>query len=402
MPQRSPEKTFIWFERYRLAAASALIALMLASCSESSTPRFFTADSYPANLSDWKMMQIGQNQLSLDTALVAYDLATPLFSDYALKLRTVWLPDGTAADYTSEGSLNFPVGTVISKTFYYPRDPDSSDFNNLLRTESNSVGFDGTSLDLNLVRLIETRLLVRQSEGWEALPYVWHDDQSDATLQITGAIKRLQLRDADTGGLVEGNTERFAYVVPNRNECASCHVLDQNAGGLSPIGPSARNLNKTYHYHSEDPKDASSQLDAWLALGILKSLPEEPHRPIAATWQAGALDNLDQRARSYLDVNCGHCHQPSGSGDTSGLFLHSAETDNRLLGLCKPPVAAGRGTGGFRFSIVPGHPDESILSYRIRSNEVGVLMPEVGRSLTHKAGMDLIDEWIRQMPGDCD
>jgi len=133
----------------------------------------------------------------------------------------------------------------------------------------------------------------------------------------------------------------------------------------------------------------------------LASLPADTDRPVSALWKAGAMDDLNLRARSYLDVNCGHCHQPGGSGDTSGLFLHFAETDDRILGLCKPPVAAGRGTGGHRFSIVPGQPEASILSYRVSSNEVGVLMPEVGRSLTHEAGVKLIDEWIRQMPGDC-
>lgn len=398
MSHRSPEHAVNRFERCRIAAVSALFALMLASCSESSAPRFFESQSYPANLSDWRMMQTDEHRLVLDPALVAYDLATPLFSDYALKLRTVWLPEGSSASYTDESSLDFPVGTVISKTFYYPRDPDTSDINRLLRTESDSVGFDGQSLDLNLVRLIETRLLVRQTNGWEALPYVWHDDQSDATLQITGAIKRLQLRDADAADPNGGSDERFAYVVPNRNECASCHVLDQNAGGLSPIGPSVRNLNKIYHYY---PNGAAQQLDTWQERGLLASLPAETDWPVSALWQAGALDDLNQRARSYLDVNCGHCHQPGGSGDTSGLFLHFAETDYRLMGLCKPPVAAGRGTGGRRFSIVPGQPEESILSYRISSKDVGVLMPEVGRSLVHEAGLKLINEWIRQMPGDC-
>jgi mono/diheme cytochrome c family protein len=126
---------------------------------------------------------------------------------------------------------------------------------------------------------------------------------------------------------------------------------------------------------------------------------------MAALWAPdqplSAEHNLEQRARTYLAVNCAHCHQRGGSGDTSGLFLNAAETELTRLGQCKPPVAAGRGTGGLRFSIEPGHPEQSILSYRIFSDEVGVLMPEVGRSLVHQEGLDLVNAWIRQMPGDC-
>jgi hypothetical protein len=28
-------------------------------------------------------------------------------------------------------------------------------------------------------------------------------------------------------------------------------------------------------------------------------------------------------------------------------------------------------------------------------------MPEVGRSLVHQEGLDLVNAWIQQMPGDC-
>ena len=35
--------------------------------------------------------------------------------------------------------------------------------------------------------LIETRLMVRQTDGWDALPYVWDGD--DAYLSLTGAIR---------------------------------------------------------------------------------------------------------------------------------------------------------------------------------------------------------------------
>jgi hypothetical protein len=63
----------------------------------------------------------------------------------------------------------------------------------------------------------------------------------------------------------------------------------------------------------------------------------------------------------------------------------------------KTPVAAGRGSGGFQFDIEPGHPEKSILVYRIESMDPGVMMPEIARTLVHKEGVQLIKEWIKQM-----
>src|SRR5690606_2983852 len=111
---------------------------------------------------------------------------------------------------------------------------------------------------------------------------------------------------------------------------------------------------------------------------------------------------LEQRARTYLEINCAHCHQRGGSGDTSGLFLTADEPSPTRLGVCKPPVAAGRGTAGHRFSIVPGAPEQSILVSRIKSTEVGVLMPELGRSRVHEEGLALVSAWIASMSGSCD
>jgi hypothetical protein len=67
------------------------------------------------------------------------------------------------------------------------------------------------------------------------------------------------------------------------------------------------------------------------------------------------------------------------------------------LGVGKAPVAAGRGSGGRSFDIVPGKPDASILYYRINSDDPGVMMPELGKKLIHREGAELIHEWIAAM-----
>jgi len=366
--------------------AVVLSWLFISGCQrEQSGPVNFGPDDYPALLSEWQLMQRDDQYLQLHDELLPYDLLTPLFSDYALKLRTVWVPTGTSAHYNSSEAFDFPVGTIISKTFYYPCDPEN--LNGVLRTDADIHGFANNSFDMQEVRLIETRLLVRQSGGWDTLPYVWNAQQTDASLQPTGAIQRLQMRDSNE---LSKPALEFAYIVPNRNECAGCHAVDQNNGQLHPIGPASRHLDKTFAHYRDGP---DAQLQHWAARGILTNLPSAMSEPL--------LTDTEQKARAYLDINCGHCHQPGGSADTSGLFLHAAETSLLKLGVCKPPVAAGRGTGGHSYSIVPGVPGESILLFRMNSRELDIQMPELGRSLVHAEGVNLVGDWIEQLRGEC-
>ncbi len=82
---------------------------------------------------------------------------------------------------------------------------------------------------------------------------------------------------------------------------------------------------------------------------------------------------------------------------TSGLNLSVAEPDPTALGILKTPVAAGRGSGGNAYDIVPGKPDESILIYRLTSTDPGDMMPELGRKTVHTESLILLKEWIRAM-----
>ena len=52
--------------------------------------------------------------------VIPYDLNSALFSDYAEKYRFIKLPPGTHATYRDADVFEFPVGTVIAKTFAYP------------------------------------------------------------------------------------------------------------------------------------------------------------------------------------------------------------------------------------------------------------------------------------------
>ncbi len=222
--------------------AGVLLALMLVSaCHRGLDPVAFQAAGRPPKLSDWHVLEVRGGKLVLNEGVVPYDLNTPLFTDYAHKLRTIWMPKGVAAKYDATDTFDFPVGTIISKTFYYPKAANGK-FSDVARTYDSSRDFAGEGLDLANVHLIETRILVRREAGWAAIPYVWKDDQSDAALARTGAVIPLTLV-ADAG-----EREDFNYVVPDESQCSSCHAQDWVTRKIHPIGPKARHLNRDYHY----------------------------------------------------------------------------------------------------------------------------------------------------------
>lgn len=359
------------------------VLLLAMSCQQAERAEVPT-EGTPKLLSGWHLLDVKDRALLPGQGVLPYDLNTPLFSDYAHKLRTVWMPDGRSADYRQTKHFDFPVGTVLTKTFYYPKRDGK-----LLRTASYQRDFKGEGLDLEAVHLIETRVLVKREAGWEALPYVWNDQQTRARLEITGDIKALSITD-DRGD------RSFNYVVPSKNECASCHAADHTSAKITPIGLKARHLNKPYQHYEEG---AADQLAVWRDIGYLKNLPADV--PAAARWEPGAYDDLEHRARSYLDINCGHCHNPAGPADTSGLFLHAGESRMRHLGVCKPPIAAGRGSGGRSVSIYPGKPSESMIISRMESTDPAEMMPELGRSLVHREGVSLVARWIESLEGEC-
>ena len=67
------------------------------------------------------------------------------------------------------------------------------------------------------------------------------------------------------------------------------------------------------------------------------------------------------------------------------------------FGVNKIPVAAGHGSGGRAYDIVPGKPGESILLYRIESKDPSIAMPSVGKNLVPVEAATLIREWIEQL-----
>lgn len=313
-----------------------------------------TKSDYPIYLSEWKLFQEPMKELvPASDRMFAYDINAPLFSDYAHKARFIQLPADSVIGYHSDEVLAFPMGTVLVKNFYYPDD------------------FRKEQADR---RILETRLLINEPEGWWAIAYEWNEDQTDAKRLVLGNKVPVEWTDK------QGVLQRINYSIPAQPQCKSCHDM---GGKMTPIGPSARQLNR------------DGQLSQWMEKGWLEK-PNITEFPKLVNYM-DANESLDSRARAWLEVNCAHCHRMEGPAKNSGLYLLASQSDPYRLGVNKPPIAAGKGSGGLRHGIVPGNPDQSILVHRIESMEPGTMMPELGRQMTHKEGVELIRKWISEM-----
>ncbi|MEY2704552.1 MAG: hypothetical protein RL407_614 [Bacteroidota bacterium] len=294
-------------------------------------------------------------------SLIPYQPASSLFTDYALKSRFASLPEGTQASLEGE-ELHLPQGTILIKNFYYPAD---------FRMPEEER------------RIIETRLLIHEENGWEAYPYLWNESQTDAVLKVVGAEK--EVRFINTAG----EEQVINYLVPNKNQCKSCHNKNES---LAPLGVQTRHLNHDFEYKN----GTENQLAHWTKIGKLVGFEGKSAHPSLVNYE-DSNQALNDRAMAYLDINCSHCHRAEGPASTSGLFLTYGQKDPLKLGVYKTPVAAGKGSGSHTYDIVPGDGDASILLHRMNSTEIGVAMPELGRTSIHTEGVALIRAWINRM-----
>lgn len=294
--------------------------------------------------------------------LTKYEVVNALFSDYSVKDRYLYLPEGKKAILKSDGHFDWPVGTILVKNFSY----DNKQVEN--------------------GRLLETRLLVKDELGWKAVSYQWDAKMNSSRLNKLGDIIPMMIN--------HKNQElEFDYIIPNKNQCKSCHNANDK---IEPIGFRFQNIDKSISIDGTQ----ISQINHLISKGIIEISDPTiiPEKMVSYNDTTASVQN---RALAYLDINCGHCHRPNGPGNTSGLFLQYNETRSNHLGICKPPVAAGKGAGGRSYDIQPGNADASILYYRMLSQEPGEMMPELGRSLIHQEGLELVKKWINDLEGNC-
>lgn len=291
-------------------------------------------------------------------SVLPYEPISSLFTDYALKKRFMWLPEGKKATYDGDGKiLSFPIGTALIKTFYY-----------------NNVQPGNTT------QLIETRIMIRKQEGWIFAEYVWNDEQTEAHLDMAGSTKTISWMDENN------NLQSADYRIPSDGECLVCHKSSEIP---IPIGPKPQNLNWDYQYL----EGAKNQLDKMIEVGYLET--GIPTNILSTVDYKDESKSTDLRLRSYLDINCAHCHQAGSHCSYRPLRLAFSETSNKTnMGLCVPPDEFIN--ANLTDIISPANINRSVMYYRLNSTDQAVRMPLTGRSIIHEEGVQLLEDWINE------
>ena len=253
----------------RSAARAVLVLLALSGCGREVAPQETPARPLE-RLSQYGLFGAAAADLEPGPGVIPYDLNSSLFSDYADKYRFIKLPAGTCATYREDDAFEFPVGTVIAKTFAFPTDARD-------RTQGR--------------RLIETRILKHEPEGWIGLPYIWNKAQTDAVLDVAGDTVDVNWVHTD------GRPRSDNYIIPNANQCKGCH---KNGETVTPIGPKARHLNRDFAYsHGKE-----NQLAYWSHVGALEgrsvSGPGSPAGRLGRPCQRHARCPCPRLARDQL------------------------------------------------------------------------------------------------------
>lgn len=328
------------------------------------SPVVFNIENVPySTLSEYNFFKDDIASLDPVYGVLPYDLITPLFSDYAKKKRFVWMPENESANYVTDYSpLDFPIGTILIKNFY---------FENILHNAS--------------TKILETRLMILKSDGWVFANYKWNDDQTEANFNLNGSFEAFSF-------IENGITKNLNYRIPSSSECNTCHKSINEAP--IPIGPKPQNLNRPYTYDSGN----ENQLQKWKTMGYLSNTTPTNIESLVDWSDTNQL--LETRVRSYLDVNCAHCHSDNRHCDYRPIrFAFNESNDITNLGVCVPPNTVI--DPALTFIVTPGNYERSVLHTRISSTEENLRMPLLSRTLKHTEGVVLIEQWINTLNPNC-
>ncbi len=299
--------------------------------------------------------------------VVPYNIVARPWMDGATAVRHLALPGDTTinaaptAEPGARSAWEFPTGTVLVKTL-------------LLDTHEGAAK-----------RRVETQILHYEENVWRPYTYAWNETQTDALLvDAVGRDEPLRLREPNAPS---GSTER-SWRFAGRSECHLCH----NVPGGVLLGFEPAQLN------AAAPAGGSgrpNQLDELVNQGVFsEAAAQVVSKPsIRLVDPHDSSTDLEERARSYLHVNCGVCHN-SGGDSTISIYLRRSFSLAQTDTLKHPRV----GTFGVREPQVlsPGDPYGSIMLYRM--GKLGYArMPHIGSRVVDRRGFRLIRDWIASM-----
>lgn len=325
---------------------------------------------FPVLLSKTGLFQDTAKQTP-SSGVVPFDINEPMWNDAAEAKRFLAVP---SAD---------PI-IVLPKT----RRMKESSLREKMKFPLNSVLARTVTLndDQNRNLKLETQILHFNGKDWKPYTYVWNTSQTDARLAPAEGTK---LNLADYGEFAE----RQSWNVHSRSECVRCH----NAwvgGTLAFTVPqlsceSSESSTDQLQQFAKD-KRITGPLNSQ-AKGIPRTNVQAFERMVSSTDESASLD---ARARSYLAVNCSHCHQ-KGAGGTATIDLRHEATAGQMKTIGADPVQ-----GTFQIAdaaiVKPGDPYRSVLLYRTACSGRG-RMPHIGAKMVDVDGVNMLRQWIAAM-----
>ncbi len=337
--------------------------------------------NFPAKLSETGLFQmLGRQFYSPAPGVLSYQINHAPWEDGAIAKRYLAIPGAPTLEmYTKsdaqigflKGQWKYPSGTVFVKTLSLP-------INKITTTKP---------LEIPAPRIIETQILHYDEDTWRAYTYAWNKDQTDAELvPAEGRNETFLVKDFKEPGGMRKHEWRFA----SRTECIVCHVT--RAGSV--LGFQLPQLDAL------PDKNPKSQIHSFTKAGVFQD-PSTELKSLHLKPEAVYPDPIDEtaplaeRARTYLHVNCAHCHRRGGGGTAPFELLSS-------LPLEKTDALAARPTQG-TFDlyapevISPGDPYRSVLYHRMATLGKG-RMPHLGSHRVDESGLKLIHDWIASLP----
>ncbi len=313
------------------------------------------ADTLPLTLADTGAFS-DLITLTPHAGIVRYDLNVPFWSDGAYKTRWFSLPDtNLSVGFERETPWAFPVGTVWIKHFELEL--------------TNGVP--------SSARRIETRFLVRSTEGVYGVSYRWDDSQTNATLVAkVGFDEDIDIQD-------RGETQTQVWHYPSRAECLRCHTA---IAGYS-LGFNTPQLNRDFNYDGI----TTNQIAALNTAGYFSSNVTGIHTLRALAPASDTAWSLEYRVRSYLAANCAQCHQPGG--ERLALWDARITTPTAAADIIRGPLLVTPTADPNARVISPGSLEHSMMFSRISRLNVDH-MPPLATSVLNPEAVNLLSAWI--------
>jgi putative heme-binding domain-containing protein len=342
--------------------------------------------AFPRRLGDTGLFQsVARHEPA--SGVIPFSINCEQWSDHATAERLLGVPGNDTIQVRADAK-SVP-GSQFRRATEYPRDTV------LLKT----LSLELTRGDPTSRRRIETQALHYDGREWHGYSYEWNDDQTDAVLvERSGKNHAIQIADPQAPGGRRTQTWRFS----SRDECLRCH----NPWSEYTLAFNLAQLNRQHDFGGI----SDNQIRTLRHIGVLTDVEDDPKRKDRVIRAEsphrleslpklvppfGTEGDINDRARSYLHVNCAHCHRFNGGG-SSYIFLQRelALADMKAIGM-RPT----QGTFGIHDAqlLAPGDPYRSVLYYRLAKIGPGH-MPHLGATIVDDRALAIIHDWIRQLP----